>query len=291
MLDMYKNFFSTRAARVARAFSVLVNDFADTLDTKIDLGGRNKKILLQNEKYKDLYKNEPGIVIMNGPSLLNNNLEGLEASVTFAASGFYKHPVIENWSPTFYLFMDKAYFADTNGPVEFFRGFNERISDETTMIAPIHRGKNFFAQTKDQGKRQLSYFASAGDNSLGRECDFSTVVPTLYGTSALALAWAVFCGCNPIYLLGFDHDYLANRGLDKHFYEGGTMPGGDSNVPLADRVPYDLEMLMNYKLWQNYRWLAGCAKKNGQTIINCTNGGYLDVFPRQDWKTIKSQLV
>ena len=211
---------------------------------------------------------------------------------TFAASGFYKHPVIEKWSPTFYFFMDKAYFSENDALAKYYHEFYERISSETTMIAPIHRGKYFFSKSKAQEKREMVYFASAGDNPLGRECDFGIVIPKLYGTSALALAWAVFCGCNPIYLLGFDHDYLANRGVDKHFYEGGTISGGElTNIALADRNPYDLEMLMNYKLWQNYRWLADCAKRNGQTIINCTDGGYLDVFPRKDWETIKSQLV
>ena len=88
----------------------------------------------------------------------------------------------------------------------------------------------------------------------------------------------------------FDHDYLANRGVDRHFYAGGTLPGHQStNIPLAERISYDDEMRANLRLWGNYRILDAEAKRKRINIINATNGGYLDVFPRVDFNSVHIQ--
>ena len=95
-------------------------------------------------------------------------------------------------------------------------------------------------------------------------------------------------GCNPIYLLGFDHDYLANKGPDKHFYAGATIPNKQSTykVELSKLYAYDEIMVTCHKLWQNYRSLNRAAEKKGIKIFNATNGGYLDVFERVDFEEI-----
>ena len=118
--------------------------------------------------------------------------------------------------------------------------------------------------------------------------DLTNIVQSFAGVSAFALAQAIYMGCSPIYLLGFDHDYLANRGVDRHFYGGGTIPGHQAtNTPLGDRIPYDDEMRANLKLWTNYRSLKAEAERKGIQVFNATAGGYLDVFDRIDYDTLK----
>jgi hypothetical protein len=113
------------------------------------------------------------------------------------------------------------------------------------------------------------------------------VVQSFRSVSAFALAQAIYMECSPIYLLGFDHDYLANRGVDHHFYTGGTLPGlAATNVPLGERSTYDSELDALLHLWKNYRSLARIANKKGIKIYNATNGGYLDVFERVDFETL-----
>ena len=292
MFDIYTHMLADRVARASRYIGGVAHDFSEILDGRSELRGENKALLLKNKFYKNKYKNEPGIVIMTGPSLADNNLAGLGKFPTFSASGFFKHSVLEEWSPTFYFFMDVAYFEDSAANSEYYKNFNSKVSEKTTIVNPIFRGKKYFSQTQNHNQRELAYFTSAGRRSVGRECDFTKVIPSLFGTSALALAWAVYCGCNPIYLLGFDHDYMGNRGLDTHFYKGATIPGHKlANEPICNHHPFDHEMMMNFRLWQNYRWIKKCAEKNGQSIVNCTDGSYLDVFDRSNWNTIRETLI
>ena len=134
------------------------------------------------------------------------------------------------------------------------------------------------------------YVASVGANVQSN--DLTGIIQGFAGVSSFALAQAIYMGCSPIYLLGFDHDYLANRGVDRHFYTGGTLVGhASTNVPLEDRISYDDEMRANLRLWGNYRLLAKVAKYKNIKIFNATNGGYLDVFERIAFEQIsKSPL-
>ena len=119
------------------------------------------------------------------------------------------------------------------------------------------------------------------------DLDFTRVIPSFHGVGAYALSAAIYMGCNPIYLVGFDHDYLANRGKDRHFYHGSTVSIDNKQVlTLGDRIPYDDEMLSNFYLWQNYKYLLNIANKKGIKVFNATNGGYLDVFERCHFDSI-----
>ena len=262
-------------------------------------GARN--LLKKNLSLKGVHRGKPASIIMTGPSLATQDISGLGSLVTYTASGFYRHSEVDNWSPNYYLFSDRAYFHDTPATLNYFDEFNKKISSETVIFANMHRGHRFFDHNNELLKnREVYYYLGAGASLSSRHSavDFSSITPVFWGSSAVALALAIWSECNPIYLLGFDHNYLANRygGLDEHFYQGQTidgyvLPGFDkADIPLIDRNPYDWEMLMNYRLWQNYRWLARAASSKNIQIFNCTPTPYLDVFPRQRWEHVRKQL-
>ena len=115
----------------------------------------------------------------------------------------------------------------------------------------------------------------------------------MHGVGAYALSAAIYSGCNPIYLIGFDHDYLVNRDYMSHFFDGPVINTKNKNfdkkynqTKLSDRVPYDEELITNYRLWQDYRYLKKIANKKGIKIYNSTLGGFLDVFDRYDFDKI-----
>ena len=123
-------------------------------------------------------------------------------------------------------------------------------------------------------------------SSDSHDIDLTQLLPQVQSTSQLALELAIYMGCNPIYLLGMDHDWLAHRGIDRHFYSGKTV----ENHPIAhgdlskDAYKYELESCL--KLWQIYEKMKLIADKKGIKIYNATDGGFLDVFPRVDYKSI-----
>jgi hypothetical protein len=222
---------------------------------------------------------------VNGPSLAQQDISVLKNSITYCVSGFWKHDVISHWQPTYYSLLDKNFFEESESQKLFYKDLNRRIQ-KSTFFLPLHRGYDAVRQQSILHPDQCYYVAAVGSGKEG--VDFANIVQSFAGVSAFALAQAIYMGCNPIYLLGFDHDYLANRGVDRHFYSGGTMVGHKwANLPLGNRVPYDVEMKNNFDLWQNYRYLKAEAEKRGIRIFNATNGGYLDVFDRIDYNCIK----
>jgi len=243
-----------------------------------------RNILKRNAQFRDKHKDKRAFVIVNGPSLKQQNIDMLENEITFVVSGFFRHEVVKKWQPTYYSILDKNFFVDNEHTDFFFKQLNEVIKDSIFFI-PLFRGWTANQNRKLLPLQNTYYIATAGDGN--SELDMTEVVQSFHMVSAFALAQAIYMGCSPIYLLGFDHDYLANRGVDQHFYTGGTIPGmAGTTVTLAERIPYDTEIKAYLKLWKNYRSLARIAKKRGIKIYNATKGGYLDVFDRFDFESL-----
>ena len=175
-------------------------------------------------------------------------------------------------------------FEQTAIQSKFYKDLNQKIKNAQFFI-PIFRG---FDANKNMGflpSDRTHYFAAVGETI--DSVDLTKPIGSIQGVGALSLLQAVFMGCNPIYLLGFDHDYLANRSFDHHFYKGGTMENHElDKVTLGSRLPYDEEMRANLGLWKNYREIKKIADRKGINIINATSGGFLDVFPREKFEEI-----
>jgi hypothetical protein len=246
-----------------------------------------RNILRRNAQFRDKHKGKRAFVIVNGPSLKKQNLDVLQNEITFVVSGFFRHEVVKKWQPTYYCILDKNFFTDTEPIATFFKQLNEVIK-ESIFFLPLFRGLSANQARKLLPPQKTYYVATAGD--VNSQIDMTGIVQSFRSVSSFALAQAIYMGCSPIYLLGFDHDYLANRGVDQHFYTGGTVPGmAATNVPLGERSTYDSELIALLHLWKNYRSLAQIAKKKGIKIYNATNGGYLDVYERVDFETLFSK--
>lgn len=243
-----------------------------------------RRILLRNEIFKDTHRGERAFVIVNGPSLKRQDLSLLKNEITFVVSGFWKHPIIEQWQPTYYSILDKAFFTDEENIRVFYKELNNRIKDSIFFL-PLFRGYEANKKNNYLDHNRTFYVATYGNPFPSVE--LTSLVQSFQSVSAFALAQAIYMGCSPIYLLGFDHDYLAHRGIDHHFYEGSCISGHrNESVPISDLNPYDGEMEALLKLWKNYRSLKVVAENKNIKVFNATYGGYLDVFDRVNFEDI-----
>lgn len=251
------------------------------LETLNLLTPEENRIIARNAIFRDKHKGRRAFVIVNGPSLKKQDMRLLKGEITFVVSGFWKHPIVELWQPTYYTFLDKNFFVHNESIAKFYNELNSKIK-KSIFFLPLLRGYEFNEKYNYLNRGRTFYIASNGDPF--PSVDLTSLIQGFAGVSAFALAQAIYMGCSPIYLLGFDHDYLANRGTDHHFYEGGTLQGlKGTSVP---RIPYDVEMEANYRLWQSYRSLKTAAESKNIKIFNATSGGYLDVFDRIDYENI-----
>lgn len=283
-LSMLPLYGATLVAKQMRALATALQEKADIIDASKLLSKEQRVILQRNAIFQNKHKGLPGYVIVNGPSLATQDITRLKNEITFVVSGFWKHEVINIWEPTYYSLLDSNYFSDTSVTRDFYESLHQRVKTSTFFV-PLFRGYDAVKSYGLLPPDRTFYVASVGTP---RPCnDLTNIVPSFAGVSVFALSQAIYMGCNPIYLLGFDHDYLANRGVDRHFYTGGTLSGHPAtNIPLGDRIPYDEEMRANLRLWANYHALKNIAEANGIQIYNATKGGYLDVFPRGNFEDI-----
>jgi tetratricopeptide (TPR) repeat protein len=149
------------------------------------------------------------------------------------------------------------------------------LSDyERTQVGGLFRG------------RQLHFLAfhDPSFTNEGEDIDISNHVPAPWSVSVMALEIALFMGFSEIYLLGCDHDWILHVGESRHFYQeeahalvrAGLNEWAD--VPEEGYLEGQCQHLIN--LWQQYKALKRIARGRGIQIINATQGGLLDVFPR-----------
>jgi hypothetical protein len=283
-ISMIPHYGISRLARSLRRIAKLIEAKADLMEVGLSLSSAQRLIMQRNAIFKDKHKGKPAFVIANGPSLATQDITGLKDQITFVGNAFWKHEAVLNWQPTYYSLSDIAFFNDSPPTQSFYQNLKERIHSSTFFV-PLYRGFDAIRNYGLLPAERTYYIVSLGTSRSSN--DLTGIVQGFGSVSAFALSQAIYMGCSPIYLLGFDHDYLVNRGVDHHFYKGGTIPGHKlANIPLVDRNPYDDEMRSNLGLWENYRSLKAMAYSKGIQIFNCTRGGYLDVFPRMEYESI-----
>ena len=245
-----------------------------------------RRILESNYALRECNRGTPCFVIGNGPSLNKQNLDPLGNWLTFAMSGFWKHPIVEHWKPTYYCFADPIFFDRSEPMKRFFADMGTIITD-TTYLLPLAARNAVLEQNLLQGKSAYyAGFQGCLHRSAAKQVDFTRPIPGVQSVSQFAILSAIYTGCSPIYLIGLDHDWLAQRGPDRHFYAGKTIEGHPIAHGDLDRYSYKHDLVDALKLWEGYERLAIIAATHDCEIINATNGGFLDVFPRENYEKV-----
>lgn len=247
---------------------------------------KNRSILEKNGVFKDKHKGQRCFVIGNGPSLKTQELSPLAGEITLAMSAFWKHPIVAKWQPTYYCFADPLFFDGSDPMREFLQSLRARIHSSTFFV-PLSAAKVI----QEQGllpSEQTYYVAFRGTlrDSRIKSIDLVKFVPGVQSTSQLGIMVAMYMGCSPIYLLGLDHDWLAHRGMDRHFYEGKTIeehPQAHGDLSL---VGYKVDAQAIVDLWSGYEALLRLSRQERIDILNATNGGFLDVFERVSYEEV-----
>ena len=237
------------------------------------------QVLARNARFKNMYAGRRCFVIGNGPSLKEQDLSPLGDEITIVMNWFNKHPIIEQWKPTFYCMAEpRMDWAEEQLP-----RFLEKIDAQAYLYRIEY--KELFDEHRWVDPDKVYYMKTgsvAWHEWLGRKhvVDLTSGVPGCQSTSLMPLLLALYIGCSPIYLLGLDHDWLAHRGMDKHFYEGKTIENHPQAAGDLSRYSYKADAQGVVDLWSGYEALLTLSRKTGSRILNATYGGFLDVFER-----------
>jgi hypothetical protein len=247
----------------------------------------NKRGILRiNGVFKDKHKGQRCFVIGNGPSLKTQDLSPLASEITLAMSAFWKHPVVEKWQPSYYCFADPAFFDGSEPMREFFQSLRARIHSSTFFV-PLSAAKVIQEQglLPSEQTYHIAFHGTLSDSRI-KSIDLVNFVPGVLSTSQLDIMVAMYMGCSPIYLLGLDHDWLAHRGMDRHFYEGKTIEDHPQAHGDLSLYSYKVDAQAVVNLWSGYEALLRLSRQERIEILNGTNGGFLDVFKRVNYEEV-----
>ena len=254
---------------------------------KPKLSKLERQLLERNRIFKDCHRGRRAFVVGTGPSLQNQDISSLSSEITYVMSGFWKHESTKQWQPTYYCLSDPIYFDGSEAMRSFFRSLNEHIYDSTFFVPAF--GRSVVCEQKLLPEDRTYWLSFAGDLNtvINPSIDFTESIPAAMTISQLCLMAAIYMGCSPIYLLGLDHDWLSHRNQHQHFYQGhaGLESHPEVKPVLADHS-YKLVMECALIVWEGYGVLKEVAQKKGITILNATDGGFLDVFDRVDYRDV-----
>lgn len=276
--------------RVLREVGTKLVTTSEKLTPKPKLSREELGLLARNAEFKNKHRGHRAFVIGTGPSLARQDLTRLGNEITFTLSGFWKHPVVEQWQPTYYCLSDPLTFDGSEVMKQFFDNVKSKLP-HATFFVPLKAREVITAQ-KLLPAEQTFYFADYGELSKMdvSEVDFTTFVPGVMNVAQLCIMLAIYTGASPIYLLGLDHDWLAHTGESKHFYAGhaGLEKHPEVKPVLSD---WSYKFLMECSLigWNAYESLLRLSERKGIRIANATAGGFLDVFERVSYEEVLSQ--
>jgi len=254
-------------------------------------------ILKKNAAFINKHKDQACFILGNGPSLKNQDLSLLKGKVTIAINRFFKYPTIDQWQPTYYCLADGNNFnLRVDNPVikYSYKMTWEQLENSFKDIRSKSPQSTFFVPYKDgyeSNKRfkllppektyYINYLPYPIFELLPSFPDLISGFPGVQDSSQFAIMLGMAMGCNPIVLLGCDHDWYINRGEEKHFFKEPPLGGGRFDTA---KFPVLQTMWFAWVLWRGHAALREIAEKHGIKILNATEGGVLDVYPLARYK-------
>jgi len=236
------------------------------------------------EEMRDSRRGETAVIIGNGPSLNEIDLEQLKGIDTFGVNSIF---LADDRLPeplTYYVVEDTAVFKDNAKAIKAYEAEHKLFptlyrakfeADEITENTHFFRmNMGFYGRTSPWGPTgTLCYPRFSTDASQRVFCGQSVTI--------INLQLAHWFGYDRILLIGMDFSYeipsdaerngniIVSRSDDpNHFHPDYFGPGKTWKDPKLDRV------LINYRLAREI------YETTGRTIVNCTVGGRLELFPR-----------
>ena len=229
-------------------------------------------------------------VMGNGPSLARMNLSLLKEEITIGSNGIFKK-FSEIGFPTTYFTMEDTEqvedredeLASISGTTRFFALYNAHCipARDDTLFLNIERTSHGEGH---QGKRWKHLYPQFS-------LDLASAVYLGATITYINIQLAFFLGCDPIYLIGVDHNYGAitkkyksgkididDKVMDElqnsHFISDYHSVGGRFGVPYTEQQ----EMAYAHSYF--------VVKSFGRNIFNAGYDSHLEIFPKVSFDSL-----
>jgi hypothetical protein len=245
----------------------------------------------KNTKFKNIHQNKRCFILASGPSITKQDLKPLKNEICIAVSSFFNHPDINFIQPKYHVIAPMhSPFTFVEGSIVL-NGLKEKYNYPIDIFIGTKGYKYcYFECIKEkninlnQNIYPINYVNAEflNENSINNLNSWDLTKNPFASRTVIysAIQLAFYMGFNEIILLGCDHDYLndTNRTENHHFYKEDESFSDKKHLSAFTTEKWFLEY---YNRWKDYRLMDEFLKKKNVQIINATEGGMLDVFPRK----------
>jgi hypothetical protein len=234
-------------------------------------GGRDNRVHL--EALRNRYVGRRCFIMGNGPSLKRTDVRLLREEVTIGSNAIFLIFDEMGYQPTFVTVEDQLVAEDRAERLNALRGSTKvfprdlsywlRPDPDTVYVNFVRQYEGFpkFSATFER----VAYWGGT--------------------VSMFNLQLAYHLGCDPIYLIGFDHNYTVPKDLKSdvilsqsddvnHIHPDYFGKGYRWHDPQVDRME------------AGYRVARAFLEQRGRHVYNATAGGRLEVFQRVDYSEV-----
>jgi hypothetical protein len=292
--DVFSDKIFRESHRFLKAIALATN-FIDRRLARFQVGylrqmAERNPLFNKNKELENKHQGQRCFILGQGPSLAKQDLSPLADEITIATNTFWKHPVLSSdWQPTYYSAVHFETFYDKSSGrlgfenpdladiLDYYKNARTKIFKAKYIISfsgwLANKKYNFFPAEQTFAYQVFPYPVF---EFLPKWPDLAVGLPWAQDSSQYAIMLAMYLGCNPIILLGCDHDWFINLGEEKRFFSESAFKSGKkfdtSKTPMTENMWYA------WVLWRGHENLKRLAESRGVEIINATGGGVLDVY-------------
>jgi len=215
--------------------------------------------------WKDIFLGQKAVILCNGPSLNRVNFDDLAAKGVF----------------TFGLNKINLLFKRSDFRPSVIVAVNPHV---------IEQNAEFYNKTElplfldSNGKRWVEFHenvhflhSAGGSGNFAKDCSIS--VSQGHTVTYVAMQLAFHMGFKEIALVGCDHSFTTKGPANKTVVAGNEDPNHFDPNYFAGGVKWQLPDITASEL--NYEIARDTFERHGRKIVNCSEGGKLEVFTRQ----------
>jgi hypothetical protein len=242
-------------------------------------------LISKNRSLRAAHAGRRCFIVANGPSLAAQDLLPMRDDVKITVTSFFKHPQARAVRPDYWVLADPYFWSE---PDKYFKPqleLAQQAAVPTKLLVPTG-GFACFAGAPLGPLIDLFFFHYDGNRGIDSPIDLTTGVPP-FGQNVVmvCLMIAFYLGCNPIYLVGCDHDFMKTtrdeyEGMKvAHFYPG-ALNAASEHLTWAQWSAAMQRMTFEYEQLRAY------AERWGFQVFNATRGGCLEIFPRVEYESL-----
>lgn len=205
------------------------------------------------------------LILCNGPSLNDVDFEEVERSGIFTIGLNKINLLFERTT-----FRPDMIVAVNDHVVEQNAGFY-RETDIPLYLSS--RGKKYFHSLP-----HITYLHHCAQQKFARDCSWS--IPVGYTVTFVAMQLAYHFGFDELALVGCDHNFASKGRPNEAVRADEQDPNHFDPRYFSQGVTWQLPDLIGSEHYYNLARLAW--EESGRRIVNCTVGGKLEIFPRQE---------